>query len=154
MSWYFYVLEFVSGLLLTNGVPHFVEGVCGNRFQSPFGYPPGIGESSPLSNTLWGFANLAAGFVLLWLFAPQGSAAGWIAVALGCLACRGLAFHLLRQGAPATRWKILGPQRRVRSAQSFVKGFWSERLDGAEPRTVRIISMRARNVAGTCRCPG
>jgi hypothetical protein len=54
MPWYFYVLEFVSGLLLTNGVPHFVQGVCGNRFQSPFGYPPGIGESSPLSNTLWG----------------------------------------------------------------------------------------------------
>jgi hypothetical protein len=85
MPWYFYVLEFVSGLLLTNGVPHFVQGVCGNRFQSPFGYPPGIGESSPLSNALWGFANLAAGFVLLWLFAPQGSAAGWIAVALGVL---------------------------------------------------------------------
>ena len=30
MPWYFYVLEFVSGLLLTNGVPHFVQGVCGN----------------------------------------------------------------------------------------------------------------------------
>jgi superfamily I DNA/RNA helicase len=57
MPWYFYVLEFVSGLLLTNGVPHFVQGVCGNRFQSPFGYPPGIGESSPLSNTLWGFGR-------------------------------------------------------------------------------------------------
>jgi hypothetical protein len=85
MPWYFYVLEFVSGLLLTNGVPHFVQGVCGNLFQSPFGYPPGIGESSPLSNTLWGFANLGAGFVLLWLFAPQGSAAGWIAVALAVL---------------------------------------------------------------------
>jgi hypothetical protein len=85
MPWYFYVLEFVSGLLLTNGVPHFVQGVCGNRFQSPFGYPPGIGESSPLSNTLWGFANLGAGFVLLWLFAPQGFVAGWIAMALGVL---------------------------------------------------------------------
>jgi hypothetical protein len=85
MPWYFYVLEFVSGLLLTNGVPYFVQGVCGNRFQSPFGYPPGIGESSPLGNTLWLFANLGAGFVLLWLFAPQGFAAGWIAVALGVL---------------------------------------------------------------------
>src|SRR6202023_4406627 len=48
MSWYFYVLEFVSGLLLTNGVPHFVEVVSGHRFQPPFGYPPGIGESSLL----------------------------------------------------------------------------------------------------------
>src|ERR1700689_324861 len=87
MPWCFYVLDFVSGLLLTNGVPHFVQGVSGNRFQSPFGYPPGIGESSPLSNTLWGFANLAVGFVFLGLFRPQGSGAavGWIGVALGVL---------------------------------------------------------------------
>jgi hypothetical protein len=27
--------------------------------------PPGVGESSPLSNALWGFANLALGFILL-----------------------------------------------------------------------------------------
>jgi hypothetical protein len=87
MPWYFYVFEFVSGLFLTNGVPHFVQGVSGHWFQSPFGYPPGVGESSPLSNTLWGYGNLALGFVLLWFFSPQGSeaAAGWILVALGVL---------------------------------------------------------------------
>jgi hypothetical protein len=83
MPWYCYVLEFVSGLLLTNGAPHFVQGVSGQRFQSPFGYPPGVGESSPLSNVLWGFANLAVGLILLWFFAPSDSAAGWILVALG-----------------------------------------------------------------------
>jgi hypothetical protein len=97
MPWYFYVLEFVSGMLLNNGIPHFVQGVCGNRFQSPFGYPPGVGESSPLSNTLWGFANLGAGFVLLRLFAPRGSAAGWIVLALGVLlAAAGLSSHFGR----------------------------------------------------------
>src|ERR1700756_4967444 len=85
MPWYFYLFEFVSGLFLANGVPHFVQGVSGHRFQSPFGYPPGVGESSPLSNTLWGFANLTVGFILLGSFAPQGSAAGWILVALGVL---------------------------------------------------------------------
>ena len=87
MPWYFYVLEFVGGLFLANGVPHFVQGISGHWFQSPFGYPPGVGESSPLSNTLWGFANLVAGFVFLWFFGPQGSEAafGWIAVALGVL---------------------------------------------------------------------
>jgi hypothetical protein len=42
----------------------------------------------------------------------------------------------------------------VRAAHSLIKGFWSERLDGAEPRAVRIMSMRARNVAGTCRLSG
>jgi hypothetical protein len=87
MPWYFYMFEFASGLFFTNGVPHFVQGVSGHWFQSPFGYPPGVGESSPLSNTLWGSASLTFGFVLLWFFTPQGSeaAAGWIVVALGVL---------------------------------------------------------------------
>jgi len=87
MPWYFYLLELLSGLLLTNGIPHFVQGLSGHRFQSPFASPPGVGESSPLSNALWGFGNLAAGFVLLWFFRPQGSqaVAGWIVVGLGSL---------------------------------------------------------------------
>ena len=41
-----------------------------------------------------------------------------------------------------------------RNFSLLVKGFWSERLVGAEPRAVRIMSMSARNAAGTCRCPG
>ena len=87
MPWYFYLLEFLSGALLANGVPHFVQGVSGNPFQSPFAKPPGVGESSPLSTVLWGFANLVAGALLLHFFWPQGDAAvaGWIAVSLGAL---------------------------------------------------------------------
>jgi hypothetical protein len=87
MAWYFFVLDFVSGLFLANAVPHFVQGVCGHRFQSPFASPPGVGESSPLSNTLWGFANFVVAFVLLWFFGPRGAAAGmgWILVGLGVL---------------------------------------------------------------------
>jgi hypothetical protein len=87
MAWYFFVLEFFSGLLLANGVPHFVQGISGRRFHSPFASPPGVGKSSPLSNALWGFANFAVGFVLLWFFGPRGSAAGigWIVVGLGVL---------------------------------------------------------------------
>ena len=73
MPWYVYVLQFVSGLLLANGVPHFVQGVSGHRFQSPFASPPGVGESSPLVNVLWGFANLAAGFAIFWSFQPKGA---------------------------------------------------------------------------------
>ena len=65
MPWYSYLFEFISGLFLANGVPHFFQGISGHRFQSPFGHPPGVGESSPLSNTLWGFANLMVGFILL-----------------------------------------------------------------------------------------
>src|ERR1700722_13405875 len=87
MPWYFYLLEFVSGFFVTNGVPHFVQGISGHRFQSPFAKPPGVGESSPLINALWGFANLAVGFILLGYFRPQGSEAvlGWIAVGAGNL---------------------------------------------------------------------
>jgi hypothetical protein len=71
----------------------------------------------------------------------------------GRVACRDLAFHLFRQGAVAARQEFLSKAARPRSAQSFVKGFSIERLACGEPRTTRIISMRARNVAGTWRCP-
>jgi hypothetical protein len=83
MSWYFYVLEFVSGLLLTNGVPHFVEVVSGHRFQPPLSarhrrvLAP---EQRPL-----GICKSGGGFILLWFYVPQGSAAGRILVALGVL---------------------------------------------------------------------
>ena len=30
LPWYVYVLQFVTGLLLANGVPHFVQGICGH----------------------------------------------------------------------------------------------------------------------------
>ncbi|HPF33293.1 MAG TPA: hypothetical protein PLM22_02695 [Candidatus Sabulitectum sp.] len=60
-----YPLLFIAGMLLVNGVPHFVRGVCGGRFQSPFAKPPGKGESSPVVNVLWGFMNLAGAGLLL-----------------------------------------------------------------------------------------
>lgn len=87
MVWHFYLLQFVSGLFLANGIPHFVQGVSGHRFQSPFATPPGVGESSPLINTLWGYANLAVGTTLLWFFQPRGDSAfmSWILVGLGIL---------------------------------------------------------------------
>jgi hypothetical protein len=87
MHWYFYLLEFLGGAFLANGVPHFVQGTCGNPFQSPFGKPSGVGESSPLTNVLWGFGNLLAGALLLHFFRPRGCsvALGWGAVGLGVL---------------------------------------------------------------------
>ena len=97
MPWHAYLLMFVSGLLLANGVPHFVQGISGERFQSPFGKPPGVGESSPLSNVLWGFLNLLVGGLLLqWIHRLQwpNPLCGWAAVALGVLVAGiGLAIH-------------------------------------------------------------
>ena len=56
---------FFSAVFLVNGIPHFVQGISGNPFQSPFASPPGVGESSPLINVLWGAFNFVAGYSLL-----------------------------------------------------------------------------------------
>jgi len=87
MAWYFYLLEFLAGAFLANGVPHFVQGISGHRFQSPFAKPPGVGESSPVVNVVWGFANLVAGALLLYWFSPAGAHAwvGWTVAGLGAL---------------------------------------------------------------------
>jgi len=67
-----YLIHFLAGAVLANGVPHFVAGISGEKFQSPFANPPGKGLSSPLVNVLWGFANLVGGTALLMVYAPQG----------------------------------------------------------------------------------
>ena len=65
MSWCHFVSCFFAGLFLANTVPHFVKGVCGDRFPTPFAKPPGKGLSSPLVNVLWSLLNLFIGYVLL-----------------------------------------------------------------------------------------
>jgi hypothetical protein len=70
MPWYDYVAHFVAGAFLANGVPHFVQGVCGNKFQTPFARPPGVGESSALLNVIWGWFNFTVGGVPLGIFFP------------------------------------------------------------------------------------
>jgi hypothetical protein len=68
---------FASGLLITNGIPHFVNGISGHRFQSPFASPPGVGKSSPLINVIWGMVNFILGYLLL---AGVGDFAGGISL--------------------------------------------------------------------------
>jgi len=65
MVWYAYLAYFFAGVFLANGVPHFVQGITGRRFQSPFASPPGVGESSPLVNVIWGLVNFLIGYVLI-----------------------------------------------------------------------------------------
>ncbi len=65
IQWYHYVAAFFAGAFLANTVPHFVHGISGNKFPSPFSNPPGKGLSSPLVNTLWACFNLLIGYILL-----------------------------------------------------------------------------------------
>ncbi len=65
MEWLHDVSYFFGGLFLTNAVPHFVSGVMGHPFQSPFAKPPGQGLSSSTVNALWGFFNLVIGYLLV-----------------------------------------------------------------------------------------
>lgn len=64
IKWYHYVANFFAGMVLANVVPHYVNGISGNPFPSPFGDPPGLGISSPLSNVLWGSLNIVIGYLL------------------------------------------------------------------------------------------
>ncbi|HEY9721334.1 MAG TPA: hypothetical protein V6D47_04930 [Oscillatoriaceae cyanobacterium] len=65
MNWAHLIAYFFAGLFLTNAAPHFVSGVMGRPFQSPFAKPPGEGLSSSTVNVLWGFFNLVVGYLLL-----------------------------------------------------------------------------------------
>src|SRR5450755_4329220 len=65
MHWLPLVSYFFGGAFLTNAVPHFVSGVMGRPFQTPFAKPPGQGLSSSTVNVVWGFLNLIFSYVLL-----------------------------------------------------------------------------------------
>jgi len=57
--------SFLAGMFTANGIPHFVHGVSGRRFPSPFAKPPGKGLSPPILNVVWGLANFIAGILLV-----------------------------------------------------------------------------------------
>ncbi|MDD5362933.1 MAG: hypothetical protein PHN88_12420 [Ignavibacteria bacterium] len=65
MKWFHYIAGLFAGMFLTNAVPHFINGISGNAFPTPFANPPGQGLSSPLTNVLWALFNFLAGYLLL-----------------------------------------------------------------------------------------
>lgn len=64
MSWPL-AAYFFGGVFLANFVPHFVSGVLGRMFPTPFASPPFRGQSSSRVNVLYGLCNLAVAYVLL-----------------------------------------------------------------------------------------
>jgi len=65
MTWLHLVSYFFGGIFLANFVPHFVSGMMGRPFQTPFAKPPGKGLSSSTVNVLWGFFNAVVGYLLV-----------------------------------------------------------------------------------------
>jgi len=65
VNWLHLVSYFFGGVFLANAVPHFVSGVMGRPFQTPFAKPSGKGLSSSPVNVSWGFANFAFAYLLL-----------------------------------------------------------------------------------------
>ncbi|HTJ03589.1 MAG TPA: hypothetical protein VL492_12430 [Methylovirgula sp.] len=65
MSWIDAVAYVFGGTFLANAVPHFVAGMMGRPFQTPFASPPGVGLSSSTVNAAWGFSNIVVGYLLI-----------------------------------------------------------------------------------------
>ena len=65
MNWLWLVSYFFAGAFTANAIPHVVAGTMGRSFQTPFAKPPGKGLSSSTVNVLWGFFNVAVGYVLV-----------------------------------------------------------------------------------------
>lgn len=60
-----FIALFFAGAFLCNAIPHLVAGLQGVPFPTPFATPRGIGNSSPLTNFLWGAFNACVGTALL-----------------------------------------------------------------------------------------
>ncbi|MDR3519919.1 MAG: hypothetical protein P4L63_03500 [Candidatus Pacebacteria bacterium] len=63
MNWYDYIACLFAGMFIANAIPHFIHGVSGNKFPTPFSKPPGKGLSSPTVNVLWALLNFTAGYL-------------------------------------------------------------------------------------------
>jgi hypothetical protein len=64
MEWYNFIAAFFSGAFIANTVPHFLHGISGNKFPTPFATPRGVGLSSSTLNVFWSLFNLAVGWLL------------------------------------------------------------------------------------------
>jgi hypothetical protein len=65
MPWRDVAACFFGGVFLANFFPHFIAGMSGARFYTPFATPPFRGLSSPVVNMLYALFNLAMAYALL-----------------------------------------------------------------------------------------
>ncbi len=82
-----YLLLFLAGALITNSIPHLASGLRGEPFPTPFAKPRGVGNSSSLTNFLWGYVNAGVGLALvLHWFSPVDHKSEFAAIGAGALA--------------------------------------------------------------------
>ncbi|MBX3212401.1 MAG: hypothetical protein KF850_10245 [Labilithrix sp.] len=65
MVWYQFPAYFFGGAFVANFVLHFVSGMLGRTFPTPFASPPFRGPSSSRVNVLYGLCNLVVAYALL-----------------------------------------------------------------------------------------
>lgn len=87
MPWIAYIVHFIAAAFLTNGIPHFVNGVSGHAFRTPFVRMSGSKLSSPEVNVIWGWLNFLIAFLLFANIGPLyiGTPGDTIFVAAGML---------------------------------------------------------------------
>ncbi|MFT4154776.1 hypothetical protein [Parafilimonas sp.] len=84
--WYHYILAFFAGVFFVNTLPHYINGITGKEFPTPFADPPGIGLSSALTNVLWAVINASLGAsIFLFVKINKRKISLWIALAAGGL---------------------------------------------------------------------
>jgi len=72
MEWYNFFEVFFAGAFIANAVPHFVHGISGDQFPTPFSSPRGVGLSSSTVNVLWSMVNMIMGYCLVNASAIKG----------------------------------------------------------------------------------
>jgi len=83
MPWFHFPTYFCAGAFFANFVPHFVSGVLGRTFPTPFATPPFRGLSSSRVNVLYGLANLVFAYALLLRVGDFEPRSAWHAGAFG-----------------------------------------------------------------------
>src|SRR4029079_10207525 len=83
MLWFHFLAYCFAGVFFANFVPHFVSGVLGRTFPTPFASPPFRGQSPPRVNVLYGLCNLAIAYALLSRVGDFDPRSAWHAGAFG-----------------------------------------------------------------------
>lgn len=64
--WSTWIVAFFGAIFTVNGIPHYVQGLSGKQFPTPFSGGAGTLDG-PVRNVFWGSGNLIVGGGLLWL---------------------------------------------------------------------------------------